>query len=224
MTPALRLAIGALVISLPITGCGRFTRDVATIQIERRVSAENGPPCRGVDSDLEKKPEFASLRNTMFCKQTVEVQTVAITSDYARDVVFKTFTRYDVTNVKLWLASWDLLVKRLASIGFVPSQIGSGSGCQYFKYKLIDPVDGQTFQDSDSNGETEAACGFLSSTRRYAEKYALTIRLASTYEWYRLEERQKHFQNLLTQPVEVSDPNVAYFQRFDDGWRLTALN
>ena len=78
----------------------------------------------------------------VFCKQTVEVQTVAITSDYARDVVFKIFTKYDTANTKLWLKSWELLLKRLDSIGFVPYQIGSGSGCQYFKYKLIDPVDG----------------------------------------------------------------------------------
>lgn len=169
-SPVSRLAVCAFVICVSLTGCGRFTRDLATIQIEQRVSAEKGPPCRGVDSDLEKKPEFSSLRNTVFCKQTVEVQTVAITSDYTRDVVFKIFTKYDTTNVKLWLESWELLVKRLDGIGFVPNQIGSGSGCQYWKYKLIDPIDEQTFQSSNDKGETEAGCDYLSSTRRYARE------------------------------------------------------
>jgi hypothetical protein len=171
-----------------LSGCGRFTRDLATIQIQQRVSAENGPQCKGVREDLEKKPEFASLRNTVFCTNTVEVETVAITSDYARDVVFKISTRYDTADVRLWLGSWESLVKRLDGIRFVPYQIGSGSGCQYWKYKLIDPVDGQTFQSTDVERETEAGCGDMSSTRRYAENYARTIRFAtySTNEWYGL--------------------------------------
>ena len=203
---------------------------MATIQMEQRLLAENGPPCRGVDSVLEKKPEFASLRNTVFCKQTVEVQTVAITSDYSRDVVFKIFTMYDIANVKLWLKSWESLLKRLDGIGFIASQSGSGSGCQAWKYILVDPVDGQTFQGDDAKAETEAGCDYATSTKRYAESRARVIRLTAGLDdstvtassWsYEFEIKHKHLQKVLDQPVEVSSTLVAHFQRFDDGWRFT---
>lgn len=162
----------------------------------------------------------------MFCKPSVEVQTVAITSEYARDVVFKTFTKYDTMNAKLWLESLDQFLGRVERIGFVPRPLGRQSRCQLWKYILIDPVDGQEFQNLDLEGGSEAGCEFPTSTEQYAQNHARSIRFATytTIKWYRFAEKRQHFQGVLTKPIEVSDSRTAHFQRFDDGWRLTGLN
>ena len=190
----------------------------------------------GLEIDLERKPEFRLLLGKALCQQTVEIQTVAITSDNTREVVFKVTSEYDPSSLQVWLSSFERLKARLLGLPFAakaktvePPEFTRGPGCRYWNYALVDPEDGQSYEPEWEQREVwDCAIGMRTmtlyghaATRQFAETHARSLRLDKSPKWQGLENRSKEMRTRLDQRREVGQSEVAHFQRFDDGWRIT---
>jgi hypothetical protein len=180
------------------------------------------------------KPEFKALAGKRLCNLSVEIYTVAVTSDTTRDVVYKVQYRYDTAVVREWLNSFYKLEARLLQIPFTakhkntgPQFFGSDGACFDWDFFFVDPEDGDNYaidlkECQSAINETHLHKRVL--TPILAARAAQAMKLPQTVGWKNHSHLCAYFLTVLTQPVHESEPLVAHFQLFDDGWRPTEFN
>jgi hypothetical protein len=229
-TPTLPFSSLLLAVAICLAyGCGgRFSRERAQRDIAAHV-LEKDYRCSIGDDSIYQKPEFRSLAGRHLCVISVEIQTVAITSDTTREVVYNVRRRYDPTVIQEWISSYDKLMARLAllpvSVGKSQSSI-SDDVCYAYDFSVIDPTDGQKFS-IDIND-----CRRFMADHRQLDREEVTPQLAdevarlmfpgssTDFLFFSRDGIREQLKRLLsrTEPVE-EDRGLADFQLFDDGWR-----
>lgn len=188
-----------------------------------------------LESELERKPEFRLLLGKALCKQSIEIQTVAITSDNTREVVYRVLTEHDSSHLWVWLSSFERLKARLTGLSFAakaksiePPEFTREPGCRYWNYELVDPEDGQSFSAKWEQREVwDCAIGMKAltlygsaATRQFAETHARSLRLDESPQWQNLDYRSALNRSRLGQPREFGPDEIVHFQRLDDGWKI----